>query len=98
MAEDRIKRLTEIKNQAIDVINEAAKGDGTIPLQYQIREQVWLKGKHLKFPPSSYQTKPQTLWTLQDHQSDLISGVSTPTATIMEYPPHIPHITSITLL
>ena len=49
-AEDRIKNIMEYQAQAIDALNKAAKGNGSIPKQYFIGDWVWLKGKHLKFP------------------------------------------------
>ena len=54
--------------------------------------------KELEVPPSSHQTQSEMLWTLQGHQRDFSSGVSTPTVTIIEYPPCIPCIPLITLL
>ena len=59
MAEDRITKLIEIRNQATDAINEAAKGNGTIPPQYQLGEQVWIEGKHLKFPHQATKLNPK---------------------------------------
>src|SRR6267142_750155 len=46
--EDRIKDMMQHRAQAIDAINKAAKGNGSIPKQYSIGDQVWLEGKHLK--------------------------------------------------
>jgi len=48
--EDQIKNMMEHQAQAINAINKAAKGNGSIPEQYSIGDQVWLKGKHLRFP------------------------------------------------
>ena len=50
MVEQRIQELMKRQAQAIDAINKHAKGNGTIKEQYSIGDQVWLKGKHLKFP------------------------------------------------
>jgi hypothetical protein len=50
LAEECIRKLMENRDQATKAINDAAKGKGTIKRQYNIRDQVWLKGKHLKFP------------------------------------------------
>ena len=50
MAEECIKKLMENRDQATRAINEAAKENGTVPSQYHIVNQVWLEGKHLKFP------------------------------------------------
>jgi hypothetical protein len=47
---NRIKVLMENHAIPTDVINQSAKGNGTIPSQYHIRDLVWLEGKHLKFP------------------------------------------------
>ena len=49
-AEDHIRKLMENRDQATRAINEAAKGNGTVPSQYHIGDQVWLEGKDLKFP------------------------------------------------
>jgi hypothetical protein len=45
LAEQHIRKLIENRDQATRAINEAAKGNGTIPEQYHSRDQVWLKGK-----------------------------------------------------
>jgi hypothetical protein len=50
LVEEQIKRLMESRDQATNAINEATKGNRTIPSQYYVGEQVWLKGKNLKFP------------------------------------------------
>ena len=50
LAEERIRKLMENRDQATNAINEATKGNGTIPSQYYVRDQVWLEGKNLKFP------------------------------------------------
>jgi hypothetical protein len=50
LAEEQIRKLMENRDQATNAINEAAKGNRTIPSQYHIGEQVWLEGKNLKFP------------------------------------------------
>src|SRR6267142_1845453 len=52
--ENQIKNMIEHRAQAIDAINKAAKGDGSIPEQYSIGDQVWLKGKHLSFLSSPH--------------------------------------------
>jgi hypothetical protein len=38
------------REQATKAINKAAKGDGMIQKQYNIGDEVWLKGKNLKLP------------------------------------------------
>jgi hypothetical protein len=43
LAEEQIRKLMENRDQA-------AKGNGIIPSQYHVRNQVWLEGKNLKFP------------------------------------------------
>jgi len=58
-AEDRIKNMMEHRAQAIDAINKSAKGDGSIPQQYSIGDQVWLEGKHLKFPHQKTKLNPK---------------------------------------
>ena len=50
LAEEHIRKLMENRDQATRAINEAVKGNGTIPEQYHTRDQVWLEGKNLKFP------------------------------------------------
>jgi len=59
MVEDRIRNMMEHQAQAIDAINKAAKGDGSIPKQYSIRDQVWLEGKHLRFPHQKTKPNPK---------------------------------------
>jgi hypothetical protein len=59
LAEERIKKMMENKDQATNAINEAAKGNGTIPSQYHIGEQVWLEGKNLKFPHQATKLNPK---------------------------------------
>jgi hypothetical protein len=59
LAEERIRKLMENRDQATNAINEAAKGNGTIPSQYHIREQVWLEGKNLKFPHQATKLNPK---------------------------------------
>jgi hypothetical protein len=60
LAEEHIRKLMENRDQATRAINEATKGNRTIPSQYHVGNQVWLKGKNLKFP-SSHQTQSKTL-------------------------------------
>ena len=59
MVEDQIKNMMEHWAQAIDAINKAAKGTRSIPEQYSIRDQVWLEGKHLKFPHQKIKLNPK---------------------------------------
>jgi len=59
MAEDRIKKIMEYQAQAVDALNKATKGDGSIPQQYSIGDQVWLEGKHLKFPHQKTKLNPK---------------------------------------
>jgi len=59
VAEDRIKNMMEHWAQAIDAINKSAKGDGSIPEQYSIGDQVWLEGKHLRFPHQKTKLNPK---------------------------------------
>jgi hypothetical protein len=40
----------ENRDQATRAIKDTVKGSETIKKQYNIGDQVWLKGKHLKFP------------------------------------------------
>ena len=49
----------ENRDQATNAINEAAKGNRTIPSQYHIRNQVWLEGKNLKFPHQATKLNPK---------------------------------------
>jgi hypothetical protein len=57
--EEWIKKLMENRDQATNAINEAAKGNGTIPSQYHIGEQVWLEGRNLKFPHQATKLNPK---------------------------------------
>jgi len=59
MAENRIKSMMEHWAQAIDAINKAAKGNRSIPEQYAIGDQVWLEGKHLRFPHQKNKLNPK---------------------------------------
>jgi hypothetical protein len=59
MAEERIRKLMENRDQATRAINEAAKGNGTISNQYHIRDQVWLEGKNLRFPHQATKLNPK---------------------------------------
>jgi len=59
MVEDRIKNMMEHRAQAIDAINKATKGNGSIPEQYSIGDQVWLEGKHLRFPHQKTKLNPK---------------------------------------
>jgi hypothetical protein len=47
------------RDQATRAINEAAKGSETIQAQYHTRDQVWLKGKNLKFPHQATKLNPK---------------------------------------
>src|SRR6267142_4739008 len=58
-AKDWIKNLMEYQAQAIDALNKATKGDGSIPEQYSIGDQVCLEGKHLKFPHQKTKLNPK---------------------------------------
>jgi len=57
--EDRIKDMMQHRAQAVDALNKAAKGDGSIPEQYSIGDQVWLEGKHLNFPHQKTKLNPK---------------------------------------
>ena len=59
LAEEHIKELMENRDQATRAINEAAKGNGTDPSRYHLRDQVWLKGKNLKFPYQATKLNPK---------------------------------------
>jgi hypothetical protein len=50
LVKECIRKLMENRDQATRAINEAAKGNETILEQYHTRDQVWLKGKNLRFP------------------------------------------------
>ena len=47
-AQQRIELLKEKRTQAIDAINKTARSGQTIPLQFQVGNQVWLEATHLK--------------------------------------------------
>ena len=49
----------ENRDQATRAINEAAKGNETVPSQYHVRDQVWLEGKNLKFPHQATKLNPK---------------------------------------
>ena len=59
LAEERIRKLMENRDQATNTINEATKGNGIIPSQYHIGDQVWLEGKNLKFPHQATKLNPK---------------------------------------
>ena len=59
LVEERIRKLMENRDQATKAINEAAKGNGTIPSQDRIGNQVWLEGKNLKFPHQATKLNPK---------------------------------------
>ena len=59
LAEERIGKLMENRDQATRAINEAAKGNGVIPSQYHIGDQVWLKRKNLNFPHQATKLNPK---------------------------------------
>jgi len=59
LVKDRIKTMMEHQAQAIDALNKAAKGNRSIPQQYSIGDQVWLEGKHLKFPHQKTKLNPK---------------------------------------
>jgi hypothetical protein len=46
--EDRIRNMMEKWAQAIDVINQTAKGKQLVLSQYRLGDQVWLEATHLK--------------------------------------------------
>ena len=47
-AQQHIELLKEKRAQVIDAINKMARSGQTIPLQFQVRSQVWLEATHLK--------------------------------------------------
>ena len=59
LAEERVRKLMENRDQATRAINEAANGNRTVPSQYHIGDQVWLKGKNLKFPHQATKLNPK---------------------------------------
>jgi hypothetical protein len=56
---ERIRNLMENHTIATDAINQATKGNVTIEKQYNIGDQVWLEGKHLKFPHQATKLNPE---------------------------------------
>ena len=48
--EDRVKRLLEIQQTAIQAINRITKQPHQIADQYKVGDQVWLDATHLKLP------------------------------------------------
>ena len=59
LAEQHIRKLMENRDQATRAINEAAKGNRTIPEQYHTRDQVWLEGKNLRFHHQATKLNPK---------------------------------------
>jgi hypothetical protein len=59
LAEDRIKNPIKNRDQAIGAINQSAKGNGSIPETYRVNDQVWLEGKHLRFPHQATKLNPK---------------------------------------
>jgi hypothetical protein len=59
LVEERIRKLMENRDQATRAINEVVKGNGTILSQYHIGDQVWLKGKNLRFPHQATKLNPK---------------------------------------
>ena len=59
LAEQHIRKLMENRDQATRAINEAVKGNRTIPEQYHTGDQVWFKGKNLKFPHQATKLNPK---------------------------------------
>jgi hypothetical protein len=59
LAEERIRKLMENSDQATRAINNAAKGNRTIPEQSHIGDQVWLEGKNLRFPHQATKLNPK---------------------------------------
>jgi phage terminase large subunit GpA-like protein len=57
--EQRIQELMKRQAQAVDAINRHVKGNGTVEKQYSIGDQVWLEGKHLKFPHQKTKINPK---------------------------------------
>ena len=48
--EQRIGIMNQRRDQAVEALNRVAEQKGTPPVQYNTGDQVWLKGKNLKFP------------------------------------------------
>ena len=59
LAEERVKKLMENRDQATRAIIEAVKGNEIISSQYHVRDQVWLEGKNLKFPHQATKLNPK---------------------------------------
>src|SRR6266850_1373584 len=57
--ENWIRNMMEHQAQAINTINKATKGNRSIPEQYSIGDQVWLEGKHLRFPHQKTKLNPK---------------------------------------
>ena len=47
-AEQHLNLVHQKRLQAIDAINQAAKGKPTLPSQYKINDEVWLDASNLK--------------------------------------------------
>src|SRR6266478_2161732 len=61
LVESRIKTMTENRANAIQALNKVADQKGPSPLQFQIREQVWLDASHLKLPHQKAKLNPKHL-------------------------------------
>jgi hypothetical protein len=59
MAEDRVEQLKQKRAQALDAINQAARGGQVIPSQYNVGEQVWLEATHLKMKHQKTKLAPK---------------------------------------
>ncbi len=69
---------------------------------HQIKVQSWrpslVRRKEYQDTISKYKDSPQMIWTLQNHQRNIASGLSNPNTNKLEDSQHLPHVTLIPIL
>ncbi len=61
LVESRVKAMTKNQANAVQALNKITDQKGPPPLQFQIREQVWLDASHLKLPHQKAKLTPKCL-------------------------------------
>ena len=79
--EQRIGKMNQRRDQAIEALNRIAGLKGTPPAQYNTGDQVWLEGKNLKFPHQVSKLVPKQYGPFK-----IIKGIS-PVAYRLQLPP-----------
>jgi hypothetical protein len=59
MTEDRIATMEQFRKHATTALNDTANRNPVKHSQYQLRDQVWLEGTHLKLPHQSSKLAPK---------------------------------------